>query len=260
MGTWGVNLLQDDTASDVYADYFELFNAGKTHSEIARELKTKCAGILEDEDEAPIFWMVLACAQWECGVLTPELFERVSMIVSQGVGLNPWKEAGEKLFAQRKRALQQFIEKIRSPNTRPRQPKKAIRRKPIFRTGDCLSILLSDGDYGAAIVLDCPQEVESPGRETYGINLIGQLHYKSKDKPNQSVFETRRWLQLTHHKWDKKPRIVRCMALRFRKYKHLFEVVGSTRIRPDDPRETNSYNNWAFGEQMVLQAKWDFDK
>lgn len=257
MGTWGFGVLQDDTGADVHADYMELLNAGKMPGEILVEIKRRYAEALEDSDDGPVAWLAIAKAQWECGHLSPEILAHVENIVSKGEGLGLWEDAGPKGVERRHKALETFLAKLRTKNERPKKPRKPIVRKPIFQTGDCLAVRLSDGDHGAAIVLGYPAEKIRPGGDTYGINLIGLLRYKSAERPGPDTFEKREWLRLTHHSWDGRLELLKAMALRFRSYKDRFEVVGQTQIRPEDPKEAPAYSGWEFGEQMVHQARWE---
>ena len=78
MGTWGVGLLSDDTAVDVYGEYMDKYNDGVDHAAIREVLEEDFADYLEDDDDGPVFWIALALAQWECGVLAPDVQERVS--------------------------------------------------------------------------------------------------------------------------------------------------------------------------------------
>lgn len=259
MGTWGFSVLEDDTAADVYSDYIELFNAGRKPVELLKEITRRHADALEDEDDSSVVWMAIARAQWECGHLMPRVRAQIERMVRDEAGLGRWAESGEASVRQRRKALARFLARLRSVNTRPKKPRKGIRRKPVFDTGACLAIRLSDGDYAAAVVLACVEEPERPGADTYGINLIGLLRYKSPQKPEVSVFEARRWasqpFQLTPTKTTDVTAAYNVLSLRFRNAKDRFEVVGHTQIRASDPERSDSYATWDFAEWMVRQAR-----
>jgi hypothetical protein len=257
MGTWGFNVLDDDAALDVYEAYLERFNAGESHERILAKITADNAEMVKDADEGPVFWLGVARAQWDCGALSAGVLKRVEQIVERGEGLDRWEEAGATSAERRRKLLAVFLSKLRSLNPRPKKRRKAIVRKPVFSAGDCLAIRLSDGDYAAAVVLACPPEQPRPGAETYGLNVIGLLEYKSPERPGQEVFEGRRWLRLTHHSWGNQLAVYRFMSLRFRSVKDRFEVVGATRIRRGDPEDSGAYAGWDFAEQVVLQATWD---
>lgn len=257
MGTWGIGISQNDTAADVYADYMELFNAQKEAGAILAEVKKRHADALEDEDDGPVAWLAIAKAQWECGHLSSDVLKRIERIVSHGEGLALWEESGTKSLERRRKLLDAFLAKLRTTNDRPRKPRRPTIRKPIFQTGDCLAVRLSDGDYGAAIVLGCPVEKVRPGGETYGLNLVGVLRYKSSLKPVPDVFKKREWLRLTYGHWNGKLDVTNVCALGFRKFKDRFEVVCQTPIREDDPKEADSYSAWTFAENVRHQARFE---
>lgn len=180
MGTWGFGILQDDAARDVYDDYFRQFNAGETHSKILRELRGEFADALDDPDDAILFWLAVARAQWECGALQPVVKKRVEQIVRRGDDLARWKGSGVKSVERRRKALEQFLAQLSRRNPKPRKPKKGVIRKPIFSTGDCLAIRLRNGKFAAAIVTRTPEEVPQLGEDTYGVNVIAVLRYEGR--------------------------------------------------------------------------------
>ena len=60
MGAWGVKLYQNDLAEDIKYEYTEYLREGKTNEEATKELILKYEGMLEDIDDGPNFWFVLA--------------------------------------------------------------------------------------------------------------------------------------------------------------------------------------------------------
>jgi len=262
MGTSGHGILQDDIAHDVHADYLAHFNTGQSHDEILKLVVAEYADFVTDEDYATNFWLAVAQAQWDCGVLAPEILSKVEAIVREETDLKRWGKLGKSAPVERRRVLDRFLKKIRTPKLRPKKPRKGVKRNPIFSTGDCLSIRLSDGDYGAAIVLGCPKEQDRIDGETLGINVIGQLRYKSVCKPTLEIFERREWLHLTHHGWlhvylEDQHWVIGIRAGGFRGVRDRFEVVGKTIIRDTDPKHSPTITGWDFPEQMVHQARWD---
>ncbi|MGC4032598.1 MAG: hypothetical protein QM754_12865 [Tepidisphaeraceae bacterium] len=253
MGAWGVNILEEDNAADVYGEYIERFNAGEAHEAIVAALLEA----MPDEDERVSTWLGLAKAQWDCGALAEATANEVRRIVETGDDLDRWGEPGDKTRAARERALRTFLAKLAEPNPRPKKRRKGTIRKPIFKAGDCLAIRLSDGDFGAAIVTAEPPEAPRPGADTYGINVVILLNYKSPEKPTPEVFERRQILKLTHHSWKDKLQVTRVMAIRFKAVRDRFEVICRTAIRPNDPTQSNSFSGWEFAEQVVLQHRWD---
>lgn len=71
MGTWGAGLYENDTALDVKGEFEEYYQRGMAVQEITDRLMQEYADILEDADEAPLFWFALADTQYHFGVLLP---------------------------------------------------------------------------------------------------------------------------------------------------------------------------------------------
>jgi hypothetical protein len=130
-----------------------LFNRGDSSEVLRKTILAKYAESVGDPDEGPLIWIGIAKAQWDCAHLEPLVVSRIREIVKDGLGLDRWAEQGDSLLQRRKAALNQFLDKLQTSNPRPRKPKKAIKRKPIFQPGDCLAVRLQDGDWGALLVL-----------------------------------------------------------------------------------------------------------
>jgi len=265
MGTWGTALLSDDFALDIYDNYMEHYNDGLAHEAIREQLLDEFAEALIDPDEEPVFWLALAKAQWECGALQDDVYQRVKAIVETGEGLELWEE-DMKLLRKRKQVLQKFLQQIGTPKEKPRKRRKEKKYEAIYVPGDCLAVRLSDGGYGAAIVLAADNS-----HKTEGMNLIGLLAYKGQEKPSLDIFERhgiaerhgivikqRNWLKLTHHNWNEKQAIYWCMASIHKKAAHLFEVIGNVALSFSDPKTSLSHTSWEhLGEQIVRQSNWD---
>jgi len=56
-------------------------------------------------------------------------------------------------LSRRTAVLKRFLGKVENPNPRPKKTPRITVRAPKFQPGDCLSILLSNGQFGAALVL-----------------------------------------------------------------------------------------------------------
>jgi hypothetical protein len=262
MGAWGVNILEEDCAADMHGEYIEHFNTGESHDEILAAMIKTNHELLEDEDDRIGFWLGVSKAQWECGALSQRALDEVKQIVETGAGLDLWGEPGEKVRRDRERALNAFLKKLATPNPKAKKRRKGIVRKPVFQAGDCLAIRLRDGDYAAAIVTATVEEAPRPGADTYGINVVAQLRYKSSEKPGAAVFESREWLMLTWGAWGDWaqgywPRVTQVMSLRFKAVQDRFEVVGRTVVRADDPQTSKSISSWDFAEQVVQHFKFE---
>ena len=195
MGTWGYSITEDDTALDTYDEYLDLFNASKTPKQIEAELRQSFADVLSDEDDAVSVELGMAKAQWDCGHVTPAVVKRIKKLIDSDAGMALWEEAGPKAAAKRRKVLDAFLEKLQTPNPKPKKPRKPKYQQPIFQPGDCLALKNHEtGKYAAAIVLLNPIEEPRPGQDTYGTNSLGFLDYYSAKLPSMKVFESREWL------------------------------------------------------------------
>ena len=84
MGTWGTAIKSNDTSSDIYADFFELYNEGQEPAEISKKLIKDNTELINNPDDCNNLWFVLALAQWETKSLEQELYEKVKSIIESG--------------------------------------------------------------------------------------------------------------------------------------------------------------------------------
>lgn len=252
MGAWGSGIRQDDFVMDVIGDFEEQLKAGKSIADASKALKKEHAEEMQDDDDGPLFWIALADAQWTYGELDPEVLKRVQEDFESDRGLERWDE-GRDGRAKRRAVLAKFIAKISSPKERPKKPRKIVVRAPKFQAGDCLSVQLSNGQYGAALVL-----VADHSNAEYGQNLIGVLDYLGPEKPTLEVFHARKWLKLTHHSWQGRTDCAWYLPVRFREFKDRIEVIGQVQILKSDPYGSNITGGWHhLGEQVLIQREWD---
>lgn len=252
MGTWGYGIRQDDFVCDVIGTFEELLKNGSSVANAEKAVRAQFSKECADSDDGPLFWIALADLQWTYGELEVQVLDRVKDDLDSGRSLARWDEDVRSL-SRRRAALEKFIRKISTPNPRPKKPPKRMIRKPKFHPGDCLSIYLSNKNYGAALVLAADHtDVE------YGKNLIGVLDYLSSEKPTLEVFQERKWLLRTHHNWKNEMDLAWYLPVGFRTAKKRLEVVGQVELLESDPRDSKSYSGWGgIGEQVILQREWD---
>jgi len=234
MGIWGTAILRDDFARDVNQDYLDSYDDGLEHSAIVKKLRHKYADALKDSEDAPIYWLALAKAQWECGALEQLVLNRVLRIIERGQGLGRWRERGAQALAKRKETLERFGQQIQSPNAKPRKRCKVRHYAPVYKAGDCLSIRLAHGNYGAAIVL-----AVDDSHRTEGMNLVGLLNYQSQELPTATIFQKRQWPRRRET-----PTIYWILARTYKPVAASFEIVGQTKIRVRDPQDANIIGQW----------------
>ena len=81
MGTWGSELYQDDLAQETKDSFQDLLKKGKTTLEATEQLIRQNADVLNDVEEAPIFWFALADTQWELGRLLQDVKEKAIQVL-----------------------------------------------------------------------------------------------------------------------------------------------------------------------------------
>ena len=268
MSTWGFGITEDDVALDAYDDYIDGLNAALSSSEIEAKVRADNAETLNDTDDAVRVELGLAKAQWECGHVTAATIERIERLIAS--------DAGAKAASARRKALASFLDKLKSPNPRPKKRRTPKFRIPVFVPGDCLSIRDGTGThYAAAIVLFNPIETPRAGQDTYGTNALGFLDYFEPTPPEPAVFEDRKWLYVrgswrgcendwviaVHHtnrvmweiendpKWQKK----------FNKPPLDVKGIARTRLRADEALGNTFTVCWSLGEDFRngCYSLWD---
>lgn len=240
MAAQRTGILQNDCIKQIYQNYLLCWDSGvDTPAAIRTVLEAENAVLLEDSSTTPLFWLALARAQWECGVLEADILAKVSHLVQHGAGT---------ALGIRQSTLTRLFKQIEVPPiaARPRPRERWIDRAP-FRSGECLAVRLSDGDWGAALVI--------AARKTY--NLIGTLRFKGPERPDLSVFTQREWLVLTHHNWYRQINLDWFNGQYLQGYEKTLERVGWVPITDADSQDCNSYSGWCVGIQVELQFAWE---
>ena len=110
MGTWGIGIKDNDTASDVYADLISLLET--TSIEQAMEKMTVFyRSKITSHEEQNNFWLAVASAQMDTNTLQTDIFDRVQKLILSGQDLVLWQElkASETDLNLRKEALSDFL-------------------------------------------------------------------------------------------------------------------------------------------------------
>jgi hypothetical protein len=94
MGTWGVEVFEDDVACDVRGAVHELLGKGNSMRAITDVVLGRFATLLLDEEDGPVVVFALAAAQWEVGDVDPRIKKRALDLVDAGVDVR-WREQPE---------------------------------------------------------------------------------------------------------------------------------------------------------------------
>lgn len=256
MGAWGTGIRQDDLVCDVLDMFQQGLRAGRDVASASTAVLEHFAEVQDDPDEAPLLSIALAEAQWMFGAVEPNLLAKVISDVESDRSVYAWMRADPRDLAARRRVLAHFVAKISRPNPRPKRwpTTRRILRAPKYEPGTCLAVTLPDGlFFAAALVLAANSDDPE-----YGLNLVGVLDFLSVDRPDISVFDGRKWLCLSHHKYDGQLDISWYGPVGFRKEKARFHVVASSPVRPDDPQVSMVHTSWShLGLQAAYQREWD---
>jgi hypothetical protein len=239
VGAWGTGIKQDDLVLDILSTFDDALKASGDVRKASGSVLATYAAAFDDPDEGHIAWIGLAQAQWTYGQLDPDVLARVEADITSGAGLDLWRDAGERTVAKRTAALDAFLVKLQVPNPKPKRYPKLVVRPPKFAAGDCLSVELPDGRYGAALVLVADHsDVEN------GVNLIGVLDHVSSLPPDAAVCEARNWRRLTKGVLAGRLDISWYVAYGFRSERKRIQVVGTTPILDSDPHSAHLYTHW----------------
>ena len=186
MGTWGTRISSNDTFSDIYGEFIDMYNEGVSVSEITEKLIAKNQETIDLPEDANDFWFALTKGQWECQSLDEKIFDRVEKIILTGNDIAIWNEldASPVDIKAREKALLKFIEKLKTPKNKPRKRVKKKLYNSIFKKGDCLIYLMDNGNYGGAFVLTDEQQT------AIGINYIAITTIDKPTKPTIDDFKT----------------------------------------------------------------------
>jgi hypothetical protein len=243
MGHWGTGISSNDTFEGIKDEFFEFYNEGLEPTEIAQKLISSNQEIINEREDRHNFWFALALCQWECKALEPELLEKITKIVESGKDIELRKELGAEKseLTKRKKVLDKFLEKLNSEKKSPKKRKKKVLRDAIFKKGDCLSVQLSNGLFGAAFVLEAEEQTE------YGLNLIALCEYYFIEPPTAQYFE-KAYILITKspYTFEDYPLIGWSMASHFNAKEMNFTVVENLKAEKNYNRELDysTYIHW----------------
>lgn len=227
MGTWGTAINSNDTSSDIYADFFDLYNEGEKPDVIAEKLIRDNKELIENPDDSNNFWFTLAMALWETKALDQETFNRVKEIIQTEKDLQIWREldADENEIKKRKDVLEKFLAKISSEKDKPKARKKKRIKEPIFEKGTCLTFRLPNGNYGGAVILEADKQTG------FGYNLIVTTRINKSERPTIKDFDNAKVLVANFGNWENQPKVTWYLPDRFKKeYSKLFGTVGIIQV------------------------------
>ncbi|MBK7440438.1 MAG: hypothetical protein IPI65_02600 [Bacteroidetes bacterium] len=259
MGTWGTGIKENDTSSDIYAEFFNYYNDGLKSEQISKNIIAANSDLINDPEEFTNFWLALALAQWETVSLDKMVFEKVIHIVETGIDLNIWRglKGEENDIKKRKIVLDKFLLKIKKPKAKPLAKRKPKNSK--FNVGDCLSFKLLNGNFGGAIILAAEH------KSKFGFNLIALTRINQNEKPEVIDFLRSEVLYINCPQTLGGAFVGWFPANGFRKsYNHLFELIGKVGVNATfdiEGKDENDINSMYCGDwiDLIETANKQFD-
>lgn len=208
MGAWGTAISSNDDYADVYEDIMDDFNKGMPIETVINKVIEKYENEFEDdEDSLHNLYFAAALAAWECGKQDDKLYYKVKEIIESGSDIKCWRELGasNQDIKKREKALLSFLTKLSTPKEKPKKPKQIKFKPALFEKGDVLSILLDDGSYSGAVVLENLKKSDE-----FGSNFIVKAFMNSKEKPtiseilNSSVYDFAWYIGVSYKKYIKR--------------------------------------------------------
>ena len=146
MGVLGAGLFDDDFAADVRGTYRDLIAEGTSGSDATDILIRDNQLALSDSVKAPVFWLALAAAQWECGRLEPRVLEQALRVLASGSDLARW-DHDPKLLAQRRGVLERLETKLRSQQPREKKIRQEYKDHCDWEVGEVVAYRLKLGPF-----------------------------------------------------------------------------------------------------------------
>jgi hypothetical protein len=155
MGTWSAAILGNDTSSETYERFFELYDSGSAVAQIVKTIEKEMRDSLALDEDRNNVTLALALALWECDALNATRLARVRALVASRRDLEVWAglDAGAALLKRREAALKTFLRRVSTPRSSPRKRKPPARpQQTPFRAGCCFTVKSASRHYAFWVV------------------------------------------------------------------------------------------------------------
>jgi Domain of unknown function (DUF4259) len=114
MGAWGTGLFEDDLALDIKLDFESYMDEGISMKEIIKRIIDDYEEEINDKDEGPIVYLVLAALQLEHnhGKVYESIKKKAIDIIDQKQGLLNWRLLGEEAYLDRLDIMSQLKQQL----------------------------------------------------------------------------------------------------------------------------------------------------
>jgi hypothetical protein len=145
MSAWGTAIFSDDTAADTRDAFTHFIAEGLTPAQATERLIAESADILDDEDDAGVFWLSLAATQWRLGRLVDSVRDRAIEIIESGTELRRWQHNPRAELDRRKKHLDKLRTQLLTPPSKPKTVKPLEKSSTDFKTGDVATYRFDEG-------------------------------------------------------------------------------------------------------------------
>lgn len=194
MGCWGMGLTQSDEFCEVYEQFMEEYDSGKSVSDISKDILAQHHKEFDDEDGIMHdVYFALAKAEWMCCEQSLFILQRVKEIIESGANLDFYESLGAdvKDLKVRKKNLTAFYEALQKPRkkARKRYTNSSDCEKPFppMEIGDCFAYKYDNGKR-ILIVLDWVRMPEWEQqvfccilKNTYSVAEIKEINYLEQE-------------------------------------------------------------------------------
>ncbi|KAF0091864.1 MAG: hypothetical protein FD141_48 [Fusobacteria bacterium] len=169
MGTWGAGLYESDLAEEVKDKFIELVRDGENTEEATNELVEYNREEIDDPEDGPVFWLVLADTQWKLGRLQDFVKEKALHIIENDTDLKNWLDEDSKHVKKRIKILSDLSVRLKSPMPKEKKLRKSNEYICDWLVGDAYAYKLTgeeskkSGLYGKyAIVIKVDEGIWHP--------------------------------------------------------------------------------------------------
>lgn len=141
----GFGITQSEEYMEVYQKFMKRYDAGDSIEGITQEILQEYQNLCAEENNYSMHgvYFALARAQWMCGALSPEIYQKVWEIVVSGQNMLEFEKANgeKKALESRKKSLEKFLHALEKPRStvRKRRPPAKQRELPSVAVGDVLA-------------------------------------------------------------------------------------------------------------------------
>jgi hypothetical protein len=143
VGTWGVGVFADDTASDVRDAFRDAIGDGESPRAATARLVEQYAPD-DDPDGGPPFWIALAVTQWTLGRLVPSVKKRALRAIKDDSDLARW-ERSPKDLAKRRAVLARVAAQLSSSPPAAKPVRKRWTESCDWRVGELVIYRTTSG-------------------------------------------------------------------------------------------------------------------